>query len=91
MPPESQAMIQPLPLNESEKLEFQLLELQERFGRLSDAERDRLKQYKYLREQPMAPGMPVSVPVPVEAPPVIVNPHDFRNPKRKLKSKFIVR
>jgi hypothetical protein len=83
-------MIQPLPLNESEKLEFQLLELQERFGRLSDIERDRLKQFKYLREQPMAPGMPVSAP-PAEPSPGIVNPHDFRNPRRKLKSKFIVR
>jgi hypothetical protein len=82
-------MIQPLPLNESEKLEFQLLELQERFGQLSDSERDRLKQFKYLREQPMAPGMPVSAPAaPAPRP---VNPHDFRNPKRKLKSKFIVR
>ena len=82
-------MIQPLPLNPNEKLEFQLLELQERFGRLSDAERDRLKQYKYLSEQPMAPGMPVTAPA--DAPPRIANPHDFRNPKRKLKSKFIVR
>ncbi len=83
-------MIQPLPLNESEKLEFQLLELQAAFGQLSDAERDRLKQFKFLREQPMAPGMPVSVPDAAPAP-RIVNPHDFRNPKRKLKSKFIVR
>lgn len=82
-------MIQPLPLNENEKLEFQLLELQERFGQLSDVERDRLKQFKFLSEQPMAPGMPVSVPA-VPAP-RIVNPHDFRNPRRKLKSKFIVR
>ena len=82
-------MIEPLPLNASEKLEFQLLELQERFGRLSDTERDRLKQFKFLREQPMAPGMPVSAPA--EAPAPSVHPHDFRNPKRKLKSKFIVR
>ena len=87
---ESTAMIQPLPLNESEKLEFQLLELQERFGRLSAVERDRLKQFKFLREQPMAPGMPVTAPT-VQPAPDTLNPHDFRNPKRKLKSKFIVR
>jgi hypothetical protein len=89
MSPENSAMIQPLSLNESEKIELQLLELQERFGQLSEAERDRLKQFKFLREQPMAPGMPVSAPsAPAPRP---VNPHDFRNPKRKLKSKFTVR
>ena len=37
--------------------------LQERFGQLSEAERDRLKQFKYLREQPMAPGMPLAIAV----------------------------
>ena len=83
-------MIQPLSLNDSEKIEFELLELQERFGNLSDAERDRLKQFKFLREQPMAPGMPVT-PLPATPPPAVAAPHDFRNPRRKLKSKFVMR
>jgi hypothetical protein len=83
-------MIQPLSLNDSEKIEFELLELQERFGNLNERERDRLKQFKFLREQPMAPGMPVT-PVPAAIPPATAAPHDFRNPRRKLKSKFVMR
>ena len=83
-------MTQPLSLNDSEKIEFELLELQERFGSLSESEQDRLKQFKFLREQPMAPGMPVT-PVPAAPAPVTTSPHDFRNPHRKIKSKFLVR
>ena len=74
----------------SEKIEFELLELQERFGNLNERERDRLKQFKFLREQPMAPGMPVT-PIPSAPPPATAVPHDFRNPRRKLKSKFVMR
>ena len=80
---------QPLPLNASEKLEFQLLELQARYGNLTDNERDRLMLFKFLNDQPMAPGMPDAVED--EKTPRRVKLPDFSNPRRRIKSKFMVR
>ncbi len=77
------------PWKDSAALEAELLELKQRYGRLSPQEHARLSQLRLGFDQPMAPGMPVSEPAPA-AP--AAPPPDFSNPRRKkLRSTFKVR